>query len=108
VGSACSSDTDCLDGGRCVTSYPGGYCTRDCDTQSCPSGSKCYIVDSSTGAKACIATCTNPGLGQSNCRTSYVCYDDDAGGAQCLPNCRVLDVCGGSSTPTCLANGYCQ
>ncbi len=108
VGSSCTTDANCPDGGRCVTSYPGGYCTRDCNTQACPAGSQCYVVDSSTNAKVCIASCTGPGQGQSNCRTSYVCYSDDVGGGQCLPNCRVLDVCGGTPTPTCNANGYCQ
>jgi serine protease len=109
VGSACSTNTDCPDGGRCVTSYPGGYCTRDCGSQACPSGSKCYVVDSSTNAKVCIASCTGPGAGQSNCRdANYVCYDDEAGSGQCLPNCRVLDVCAGTTTATCNAQGYCQ
>jgi serine protease len=106
VGSPCSSNSDCLDGGRCVTGYPGGYCTRDCSTESCPAGSKCYIVDSDTGEKACIASCSGPGAGQSNCRASYVCYDDEAGGGQCLPNCGVLNVCVGTSL-TCNASGYC-
>ena len=108
VGSACGTDTDCPDGGRCVTAYPGGYCTRDCQSQACPSGSKCYTVDAASGTKACIATCTGPSQGQSTCRSSYVCYDDESGGGQCLPNCRVLDVCAGSTTPTCNTNGYCQ
>jgi serine protease len=108
VGSACASDTDCPDGGRCVTGYPGGYCTRDCNTQACPSGSKCYVVDSSTGARACIATCPGVGLGQSTCRSSYVCYDDEAGGGQCLPRCTVLNVCEGTSSTCNTSNGYCQ
>lgn len=107
VGSACTSNADCPDGGRCVLSYPGGYCTRDCNAQACPSGSKCYVVDSASGAQACIASCTGPNTGQSTCRTNYVCYDDDAGGGECLPDCRVLDVCGGTGF-TCRTNGYCQ
>jgi len=108
VGSACTSNTDCPDGGRCVTGYPGGYCTRDCNTQACPSGSKCYVVDSSTGSRACIATCSGAGLGQSTCRASYVCYDDEAGGGQCLPRCTVLNVCEGSSATCNTSNGYCE
>ncbi len=108
VGSPCTSNTDCVDGGRCVTAYPGGYCTRDCNTQACPSGSKCYVVDSSTGARACIASCAAPGTGQSNCRTSYVCYDDEAGGGQCLPRCTTLNVCEGTGLTCNTVNGYCQ
>jgi serine protease len=38
VGSACTSNTDCLDSGACVTAWPGGYCTRDCATTACPTG----------------------------------------------------------------------
>lgn len=108
VGNPCSTNADCPDGGRCVTSYPGGYCTRDCSAQACPAGSQCYVVDPSTNAKTCIASCTGPNQGQSTCRINYVCYPDDVGGGQCLPNCRVLDVCGGTPTPTCNASGYCQ
>jgi serine protease len=107
VGSACTTNSDCPDGGRCVTSYPGGYCTRDCNTVSCPAGSKCYTVDSTSGAKVCIQSCTGPDQGQSNCRASYVCYDDEAGGGECLPNCTILNICAGTNF-TCAGNGYCQ
>jgi serine protease len=108
VGAPCTSNADCLDGGRCVTGYPGGYCTRDCNSQACPSGSKCYVVDSSTGERTCIATCTGIGQGQSTCRTNYVCYDDEAGSGQCLPRCTVLNVCEGSSFTCNTSNGYCE
>ncbi|HVG63974.1 MAG TPA: S8 family serine peptidase [Hyalangium sp.] len=107
VGSACTSNADCPDGGRCVTSYPGGYCTRDCNTVACPAGSKCYTVDSNSGAKVCIQSCSGPNQGQSNCRASYVCYDDLAGGGECLPNCTILNICAGTSF-TCGGSGYCQ
>lgn len=105
VGSPCSTNADCPDGGRCVTAYPGGYCTRDCNTQSCPAGSKCYVVDTATDARVCIQSCSGPSTGQSNCRSNYVCYDDEAGGGQCLPNCNADNICG---TLTCRSNGYCQ
>jgi serine protease len=107
VGAPCTSNTDCPDGGRCVTSYPGGYCTRDCNTQGCPSGSKCYEVDSASGARVCIASCSGPDLGQSSCRSQYVCYDDGAGGGQCLPSCTALNVCGTGFTCN-RTNGYCE
>jgi hypothetical protein len=64
-------------------------------------------VDSASGAKACIQSCSGLSQGQSNCRSSYVCYDDEAGGGQCLPNCGVLNICAGTSF-TCSGNGYCQ
>jgi serine protease len=104
VGSPCATNADCPDGGWCITSYPGGYCTRDCNAEACPAGSKCYEVNPDTGDKVCFQSCSGPDQGQSTCRSSYVCYDDTAGGGQCLPNCTVLDIC----VNTCAANGYCQ
>ncbi|WP_224364912.1 S8 family peptidase [Hyalangium versicolor] len=107
VGSSCTSDSDCPDDGFCVTAYPGGYCSRDCSSQACPSGSKCYIVNSATGARSCIASCTGPDAGQSTCRTSYVCYDDGAGSGECLPDCRAQNICT-SAGLACDRRGYCQ
>ncbi|MDY7227101.1 S8 family peptidase [Hyalangium rubrum] len=107
VGAACQSNTDCPDGGRCVTSYPGGYCTRDCDTQGCPAGSKCYVVGSSSDDKVCIANCSGPSQGRSTCRADYVCYDDEAGAGQCLPDCTVREVCGSNFTCN-RTSGYCE
>jgi serine protease len=106
VGSACTSDANCPDGGRCITSYPGGYCTRDCASQACPSGSKC--VDSTTSGRRCIATCTGPDTGRSTCRTSYVCYSDGTGDGLCFPNCSAYDVCDGVLFTCNTANGYCE
>ncbi|AEI62669.1 S8 family serine peptidase [Corallococcus macrosporus] len=107
VGSACGSNGDCP-GGVCVTDYPGGYCSMDCTTSACPAGSRCYIVDSASGLKACLATCSRQvGTGQGDCRSGYVCYSDGTGSGACQPNCRTSGLsCGGGRT--CLATGFCQ
>ncbi|WP_426757075.1 S8 family peptidase [Myxococcus sp. Y35] len=106
VGSACGSDADCP-GGVCVTGYPGGYCSMNCTQAACPAGSRCYIVDSSTGTKACLATCTREvGTGQGDCRADYVCYSDSTGSGACQPNCWTSGLsCGLGST--CLPSGFC-
>ncbi|AKQ69062.1 Extracellular serine protease [Myxococcus hansupus] len=107
VGSTCRSNADCPDG-VCVTDYPGGYCTMDCTRSACPAGSRCYIVDASTGLKACLATCSRQvGTGQGDCRTDYVCYSDGTGSGACQPNCWTTDLeCGGSQQ--CLPSGFCR
>jgi len=107
VGSACGSDADCPDG-VCVTEYPGGYCSMDCTRSACPAGSRCYIVDSSTGAKACLATCAREvGTGQGDCRPDYVCYSDGTGSGACQPNCWTSGLTCGQGR-TCLPTGFCQ
>ena len=87
IGGACTTNSACGASGLCLTgtSFPGGYCTQDCATDSCPSGSACYSND--RGATAyCFVSCTpsstNP---QGTCRTGYRCVSDSAGSAACLP-----------------------
>jgi serine protease len=79
VGLACTSDAQCP-GGFCATGFPGGYCTIDCLSASCPAGSQCYGSSDNTVAY-CLATCGS----QFDCRTGYVCADDGAGGGACVP-----------------------
>ncbi|QDF02580.1 S8 family peptidase [Myxococcus xanthus] len=106
VGSACGSNVECP-GGVCVTDYPGGYCSMDCTRSACPAGSRCSIVDSSSGLKACLATCTRQvGTGQGDCRSGYVCYSDGTGSGVCQPNCRTSGLTCGLGR-TCMASGFC-
>ncbi|MBC8132483.1 MAG: hypothetical protein H7X95_05830 [Deltaproteobacteria bacterium] len=54
VGGRCTTDNDCVN--RCLTgtSFPGGYCTVSCATDSdCPGGAACVA----TNGGACLATC---------------------------------------------------
>ncbi len=101
IGGPCTSA--CPDNGTCVTAWPGGYCSKDCATTSCPLGSSCL----NTGTTAfCLSQCTGAGTGQSNCRASYVCYNDGTGIGVCLPKCLSDTDCGTGSTCD-TASGYC-
>ncbi|HSP77338.1 MAG TPA: S8 family serine peptidase, partial [Myxococcaceae bacterium] len=83
VGEPCTFDSDCGGGALyCDTSVSGGYCTQDCLTSTCPSGSTCYTFNSGNSA-LCLSTCTGIG-GQGSCRVNYTCYDDGSGGGICL------------------------
>ncbi|RKG89851.1 S8 family serine peptidase [Corallococcus terminator] len=84
IGKPCTSSSECGTGGLCAngSSFPGGYCTQDCLSSSCPSGSACY--SSTDGASAfCFASCNPAETGV--CRTGYVCSSDGAGGGACVP-----------------------
>ncbi|MGE6758121.1 S8 family peptidase [Corallococcus interemptor] len=87
IGGACTTNGACGTDGLCLTgtSFPGGYCTQDCVTDSCPSGSACYSSD--RGATAyCFVSCTPSGTNpQGTCRTGYRCVSDNAGSGACLP-----------------------
>ena len=87
IGGACTTNGACGTGGLCLTgtTFPGGYCTQDCATNSCPSGSACYSND--RGATAyCFVSCTPSGTNpQGTCRTGYRCVSDSAGSGACLP-----------------------
>ena len=52
VGAACDSDRDCRD--RCLTDWPGGFCTLECrDDRDCPPEAVC----SDTRGGVCLLTC---------------------------------------------------
>lgn len=79
VGGPCASDADCTyTGGRCLTAaegFPGGYCTLDCATGSCPDRAGafaytgCAAID---GAPSCAARCDYT-LFADGCRPGYGC-----------------------------------
>lgn len=102
VGMACADDSACGSGGACLTSWPQGYCSRECGTAACPVGAKC--IDFTT-VQACLATCAGPRTGQSSCRGGFVCEDDGTGAGVCLPACTSDPDCAPS---TCnVGTGYC-
>ena len=74
IGSACSANADCGQGGTCLD-LPGGYCSvANCsDASPCPSGASCWSLGDS-GAY-CLLDCQN----QSECRGSdgYICDADN-------------------------------
>lgn len=69
VGSACTSDSQCGPTPfMCLLDHPGGYCMRQCQTDTdCPSEAVC-VVD--TDATECHKRCPS---GQSDCRSGYEC-----------------------------------
>ena len=79
VGGPCTSDADCAyTGGQCLTEaegFPGGHCTLDCTTGSCPdrAGSFAYTGCAALGAMAgCAARCDYT-LFPDGCRAGYGC-----------------------------------
>ena len=128
IGNACANDlackvptgaiADCIsdtlsDGGP--SGVPGGECTRlGCsDSSDCSGdgGAQCFFFTG--GGSQCFRMCAASGVGQSTCRTGYVCASFGiADGGQsangvCEPGCNVDG--GGCRAPqTCNAMGYCQ
>jgi len=89
VGEACPSPScSTLSNARCLTNtqlnwtWPGGYCSQECNTQECPEGSICAAI---SGDNTCLKSCAVRG---NDCRTGYVCYpniSEDEG--VCLAQC---------------------
>lgn len=102
IGATCTTDADCGAGRSCDTDVPGGYCSLECSSTPCPSGSACY---GDAESQWCLATCSGPGQGNAGCRAGFVCHDDHAGGAACLPACAKAGDC--DDDETCNALGYC-
>jgi hypothetical protein len=67
VGAACSSDGDCSKGLVCDTKQPNGYCTLDCKSADCPTGSVCV-------SNSCRRTCR---LDKDCGRALYFCISDN-------------------------------
>lgn len=129
TGSACTTTSQCAGGDdpfiplkNCIqptqsdggsSGWTGGYCSGSCfgifSTPMCPGAS-----DYCNGLN-CYQGCSNPGGGQSNCRSGYVCANDkysDGGtvpnSARCIPNCNNAPSARCGSSSTCLSNGYCS
>ncbi|MDF1565850.1 MAG: hypothetical protein P1V51_22635 [Deltaproteobacteria bacterium] len=66
IGAGCSSPADCAADLSCAPGLPGGYCTRSCETEACPTGTACTTYG---GSSYCFDSC----LSSSDCRSGYVC-----------------------------------
>lgn len=88
IGEACREDGDCGTNELCVD-FPGGYCTADCGSMDCPSGSSCVQVDRATFL--CLADC-DPSA-EAPCRAGYGCTTDPSLGNICIPGCTTNDDC---------------
>ena len=79
IGGKCTTNGDCGTG-ICAPDVPGGgYCTQDCSSSSCPTGSRCINAGS---FKLCLESCSV----SSDCRSEHLCFSYP-GGNLCLPKC---------------------
>jgi hypothetical protein len=105
-GGPCTSDSQCA-GGICWEeagegNFPGGFCTRDCSSQSCPGPTGvCFEVGP---GRRCYQECDT----SSECRQGYACFDEwDSGMTICRPHCVYNAQC--PATGQCnLWTGRCE
>ncbi len=100
VGSACTSNTDCIPG-FCLreqdSGLPHGYCSMPCTSAfpaACPDGTGCRADQNDNGI--CLATCH----ATSDCRPAYSCF-----GGYCYPDCDSDSDCAGGNCNEW--TGYC-
>src|SRR2546428_513504 len=97
IGGKCTTNGDCGTG-ICAPDVPGGgYCTQDCSSLSCPTGSRCINAGS---FKLCLESC---GV-SSDCRSEHLCFNY-TGGNLCLPKCTQDSDCDSSNCDA--ATGIC-
>lgn len=123
VGNACTSDTQCRPptNGFCIaetvfgqpTGWPGGACSANCGTVGCPSGSSCLDVGGGGGGTGsnpiCFQSCPQPRLGQSTCRSGYLCEVNvqTTGSGICIPRCNTVGFTCWQGTRCDVGSGYC-
>ena len=121
VGTACTTDTQCRPpaNGFCIaetvfgqpTGWPGGACSASCGTTACPSGSSCLDVGGGGGSSnpICFQSCPQPRLGQSTCRSGYLCEVNvqTTGSGICIPRCNTAGFECWRGTRCDVASGYC-
>lgn len=104
LGLDCQEDSDCGDGGRCITPTEndpvigggpaGGYCTKDCETDSDCDGGTCLSFD---GVSECFLDCEigpaleflDDPLDENKChgREDVRCTPITGAGDVCIPTC---------------------
>ncbi len=74
LGSCCDTDSDCDGELTCLTRFPAGLCSRDCEEDHlCPADARCiHIISKSKGdlGHACLRLC---GPEYEACRGDYSC-----------------------------------
>lgn len=88
------ANADCGSAGICAADVPGGgYCTQDCTSATCPSGSTCTTLGTS---KLCLRACQST----SGCRSEHLCLSN-----LCIPKCTADSDC--ESANCDLSTGQC-
>lgn len=83
LGSACADGAAvCFSGLQCSTNFPGGICTRACQSDTDCSGAACVLYGSL--GLICLPTCTSDQL----CRSSYSCASTGTASV-CAPTATV-------------------
>lgn len=104
-GAECARDSSCL-GGRCLTDFPGGYCTTAaCPTEGCSNifGSECLQVPNGS-EPLCYESCADT----TECRPGYQCFAVDTVNV-CLPAAFESDlVPAGSVGAACTSGAECD
>ena len=122
IGNPCVADLQCHPPGNgfCIaetvfgqpTGWPGGACSASCNGTACPAGSSCLDVGGGgTGSNPiCFKSCPAPRLGQSTCRTGYICEVNfmTTGSGICIPRCNTVGFNCWTGTTCDPASGYCR
>jgi hypothetical protein len=115
IGDTCALDSSCTIP-NCLTGvgYPGGMCSADCTSTTCPTGASC-ITNGATGADLCARNCSTVGS-RTACRSdnNLVCDDWNGGVGTpndvCVPICNaatMADACGADPLFRCRTDGRC-
>ncbi|HKU37568.1 MAG TPA: calcium-binding protein [Polyangiales bacterium] len=86
IGSPCQNNSQCAAGLTCETTFPGGYCYKECDASGgCPVGSFCWA------GVACVQPCVGP-AGDKCPRPEHACQPLIGSGVDtpfCRPTCAM-------------------
>ncbi|MFT6395813.1 MAG: hypothetical protein ACJAYU_000555, partial [Bradymonadia bacterium] len=100
-GAECGRDSSCL-GGRCLSEFPGGYCsTSACPTDGCSNifGSECLLLPN--GAEPlCYESCQDT----TECRDGYQCFGVETVSV-CLPASFASDLTTAGAVGSACSNG---
>src|SRR5690554_4446213 len=113
IGAPCSSDSQCSEGGTCLTNSFGGYCTQlSCDpSTTCANGNPCVALnpdeaDEDKRIYGCLAKCSS----DDDCRFRYACQNFE-GEQVCLEADRATEPRnpdGVDDGEPCVANINCK
>ena len=103
IGDICAHDSDCAQ--HCLLGLSGmaPYCTRSCESDSCPAGYLCLSV-----AQAGMVCAIGPCGGDGQCPEGYSCSTDDPDNPVCLHEDVVCDSDSDCPAATACNQGLCE